>query len=404
MHRLMPIVGQSLRAIRAFKLRTAFCLVSVALGIASITIIVAATEGAYKKAFDMIDLFGPDSLLVISGAEEARAIGLRPKTITLGDVRAVRDAFPSAYLVVPMTMIFSADVSYQNNKQQTRIIGSTSDYSQVWTWPVVQGSDFTDEDVNGLRNVALIGQALQRQLFGDVDPVGKYIRAKGLPVQIVGVLAERGNAPSGDVLDDRLVMPITTVMKKLQNESRYVTVFRVRFLDQPNLNQHVDELRDFLRQRHRIPNSEPDDFRIISPKEIILFLAAITGSLVVFLGITGVISLLVAGFVLANLFLLAVKERTKEIGIRRSVGARRRDILVQFLAESVLITIAGGLAGFVLGVLASELLTLIAQFPIYFSWKAFAIGFVLSCLIGVGFGLQPASRAANLNPIEAIRE
>jgi putative ABC transport system permease protein len=190
----------------------------------------------------------------------------------------------------------------------------------------------------------------------------------------------------------------------LQNESRYVTVFRVRFLDQPNLNQHVDELRDFLRQRHRIPSSEPDDFRIISPKEIILFLAAITGSLVVFLGITGVISLLVAGFVLANLFLLAVKERTKEIGIRRSVGARRRDILVQFLAESVLITIAGGLAGFVLGVLASELLTLIAQFPIYFSWKAFAIGFVLSCLIGVGFGLQPASRAANLNPIEAIRE
>ena len=262
---------------------------------------------------------------------------MRPKTITLDDVQAVRDAFPSAYLVVPMTMIFSADVSYQNNKQQTRIIGSTSDYSRVWTWPVVQGSDFTDEDVKGLRNVALIGQYLQRQLFGD-DRSGGQVHPgqKDFPCKLSGCWPNGETPPAGMMLDDRLVMPITTVMKKLQNENRYVTVFRVRFLDQPNLNQHVDELRDFLRQRHRIPSGEPDDFRIISPKEIILFLAAITGSLVVFLGITGVISLLVAGFVLANLFLLAVKERTKEIGIRRSVGARRRDILVQFLAESVI--------------------------------------------------------------------
>jgi len=404
MYRFLNIVAQSLRAVIAFKLRTSFCLVSVALGIASITIIVAATEGAYKKAFDMVALFGPDSLLVISGGEEARAIGGRLKTITLDDVQAVRDGFPSAYVVVPMSNMFGTDVSYRNNKVQTFIVGSTNDYSQAWTWPVIQGSDFTDEDVKGLRNVGIIGQYLAQQLMGDADPVGKTIQVKGIPVQIVGVLSERGMTPTGSNLDDRLVMPITTVMKKLQNETRYVTLFRIRFLDQQNLNEQVEALRTFLRQRHGIPGDEPDDFRIISPKEIIKFLVALTGSLVVFLGITGIISLVVAGFVLANLFLLSVKERTKEIGIRRSVGARRRDILFQFLAESVIITITGGVAGFVLGVLSSELLTWVADFPIYFSWKAFAIGLLLSCLVGVGFGLQPASRAANLSPIEAIRE
>jgi putative ABC transport system permease protein len=404
MNRLLTILGQSLRAVRSFKLRTSFCLVSIALGIASITIIVAATEGAYKKAYDIIDMFGPDSVLVISGSDEARAIGLRPKTITLEDVQAVRDAFPTAYMVVPMSAMLGVDVSFRNNKLQTRILGSTSEYGRAWSWPVVQGSDLSDEDVKGLRNVALIGQYLQRELFGDADPVGKYVQIKGLPVQVVGVLMERGTAPGGDNMDDRLVMPITTLMKKLQNENRYVGLFRVRFQDQPNLNRHAEDLQKFMRQRHRIPEGEPDDFRVISPKEIILFLVAITGSLVVFLGITGVIALVVAGFVLANLFLLSVQERTKEIGIRRAVGARRRDILLQFLGESLVITTAGGLAGFVLGYFSSALLTLIADFPIHFSWKAFAIGLVLSCLVGIGFGLQPASRAAHLNPIEAIRQ
>jgi putative ABC transport system permease protein len=402
MEKLLRILMQSLKAVAAFKLRTAFCLVSVALGIASITVIVAATEGAYEKAFDIVALFGPDSLLVISGAEEARAIGLRPKTITLDDVQAVREAFSSAYLVAPMAVVTDVDVSYRNNKLQTRIIGSTSDYSLAWTWPVVQGSDFTEEDVKGLRNVALIGQYLQQELFGDEDPVGKYVLIKGIPVQIVGVLFARGMSPGGDNLDDRMVMPVTTVMKKIQNETRYVTVFRARFQDRKNLDYYVEEMRTLLRRRHAIPADEPDDFRVISPKEIIKFLVALTGSLVVFLGITGVISLVVAGFVLANLFLLSVRERTTEIGIRRSVGARKRDILWQFLGEAVILTSTGGILGFGLGFLASKLLMLVAQFPIYFSWKAFAIGLLLSWLVGIGFGLQPATRAANLKPIEAI--
>jgi putative ABC transport system permease protein len=403
MRKFLNIAGQSLEAVRAFKMRTLFCLVSVALGIASLTIIVAATEGAYKKAYDIVERFGPDSLLVAGGSEEARATGQRDKTITLDDVAAIKEAFPEAYLVVPMTSVGDLTFAYRNQKYQSRVIGSSDDYSSVWSWPVVQGSDISEEDVKGFRNVALIGSYLADTLFGKEDPVGKYILVKNIPIQVIGVLLSRGTSPSGANLDDRLIMPITTVMKKMQNETKYVNTVRIRFVDQNRINEYEQEVRSFLRQRHNIPQGEPDDFRVVSPKEITKFLVALTGSLVVFLGVVGVISLLVAGFVLANLFLLSVKERAKEIGIRRSVGARKRDILMQFMGESVIITSLGGVTGFMLGFLSSHLLTRIAQFPIYFSWKAFAFGLILSWFIGIVFGMQPASRAANLEPIEALR-
>jgi len=403
MNKLLKIIFQSIRAVRVFKLRTFFCLVSVALGISSISVIVAATEGAYKKAFEIVGRFGPDSLLVFGGGMEARAAGQRQKTLTLNDVEAVKQAFDSAYLVVPMTSIEDITVTFKEKKYQTRIIGSTSDYSRVWTWPVIQGSDFTENDVKGLRNVGLIGQHVGKELFGNEDPVGKHILVGRIPVQIVGVLSERGTTPSGERLDDRIVLPITTAMRKLQNETQYVSALRVRFIDQKNLDYYIDELRSFLRSRHRIPDEDPDDFTIISPKEIIKFLVSLTSSLVAFLGVTGLISLIVAGFVLANLFLLSIKERTAEIGIRRATGAKKRDILLQFLGESVIITTIGGLVGFILALIFSKLLMFIAEFPIYFSWKAFAAGLLLSWIVGIGFGLQPAQRAANLNPIEAIR-
>lgn len=403
MERFTKILSQSVRAVMAFKLRTFFCLTSVALGIASITVIVAATEGAYKKAFDIVAIFGPDSLLVVAGSDEARAVGQRQQALTLDDVQAAKEAFPSAYAVAPLTSNVNIPVTYKDKKSQTHVFGTTENFSEAWTWPVVQGSDFSEDDIKGLRNVALIGQYLVDTLFGEENPVGKYVFVRRLPVQIVGVLSSRGMTPTGTNLDDRLVIPLTTMMAKLQNQRKYVPVFKIRFTDQQNLNYYVNEVKQLLRQRHRLPPGEIDDFKVISPKEIIAFLVALTGSLVVFIGIVGVISLIVAGFVLANLFLLSVKERTTEIGIRRSVGARKQDIRLQFLGEAVIITTLGGLIGFVIGVIASEFLTKIAQFPITFSWKAFAVGLLLSWLVGIGFGLQPASQAANLKPIEAIR-
>ncbi|MBF0495932.1 MAG: ABC transporter permease [Deltaproteobacteria bacterium] len=404
MMRLIRILAQALMAVRAFKVRTFFCLVSVALGISAITVIVATTEGAFHEAYLMVERFGPDSLMVIAGSDEARAVGQRTKTITLADVEAARQAFTSAYLTAPLMAVEGTTASYKNNKYQTLIIGSTSDYSSAWSWPVIEGSDLSENDVIGLKNVGLIGQDLLRELFGTENPVGKFVMVKQVLVQIIGVLSERGMSPTGVNLDNRLIMPVSTVMRKIINETRYVTLFRIRFLDQENLGHYENEMKLFLRQRHALADDQPNDFRIISPMEIIKFLVALTGSLIVFLGLAGVICLIGAGFVLANLFLLSVKERTREIGIRRSIGAKKGDILFQFLAEAVMITTAGGVVGFLLGLVSSKLLTMVAEFPIYFSWKSAVVGLLLSWAIGIGFGLQPASRAANLEPIKAVRE
>lgn len=403
MARLIRIISQALRAVVALKLRTFFCALSVAIGISAITVIVAATEGAYKKAFDIVASFGPDSILIVGGAEELRGLARRERTLTLADAEAIRAAFATAYMVVPMSRVRETIISYRGNRYSAPIMGSTSDYSLAWSWPVVEGSDFKQEDLRRLANVALLGHETMRELFGEENPVGKTIQVGRLPVQVVGVLLERGASEGGGNLDNRVVMPITTVMKKLQNETKYVQALRVRFEDLENIDRRVEELKTFLRAQHRLPEAEPNDFQVFSPKDIIRFLVALTGSLIAFVGIVGIISLVVAGFVLANLFHLSVRERTGEIGIRRSVGAKRQDILAQFLGEALIITTAGGLCGFLLGVGAAALLQRVGTFPIHFSGKAFAIGLVLSWLVGIVFGLKPATQAADLEPIEAIR-
>lgn len=400
---LLCLASQSFRAVLAFRLRTFFSLVSVALGVGSLTIIVAATEGAYQKAFEIVGRFGPDALLVIGGSEETRAIGQREKVFTIDDVQAVMENFPAAYLGEPLTSEGDVNVSYRERRAQTLVVGAESDYCRAWSWRVVKGSDLTKAHVKGAENVALIGGYLARELFGEEEPVGKHILVKGIPVKIVGELEERGATVRGSNLDDRLVMPITTVMRKIKNERVYINAFRIRFLDQERLGEHVEELRRFLRARHGTPVGRPDDFQIISPTEIVKFLVALTGSLVIFLGITGVVSMAVAGFVLANLSLLSVSERAREVGIRRAVGAKRREILQQFLGEAVLLTIGGGVLGFVFAVLASHALSAVFEFPVHFSWKAFVIGMGIATFVGLVFGLLPARKAADLNPIEAIR-
>lgn len=404
MGRIWLQIADAWRAVRAYRLRAVFCSLSVALGVGAITVIVAATEGAYKRAYDMVDRFGPDAMLIFGEGEEARAVGRREKNITVDDVEALRQAFPTAYLVVPMSSRGDMIVAYRNRKHQTRLTGTTAGYSQSWSWPVTDGRDLTEQDVKGMRNVALIGRTIVQELFPDEDPIGKSIFVRNLAVQVIGILEERGSTGPGHNLDDRIVMPITTVMKKILNERDRIQAVRMRFVDPTRMDHFEAEVRAFMRKRHNLQEGQPDDFRIVSPKEIIKFLVALTGSLMVFIGVTGVLSLVVAGFVLANLFLLSVNERIPEIGIRRSVGARRHDILAQFLLEAVTLTAVGGLIGFGIGVLGGPLLKTVAEFPLHFSWKAFTVGMVMATLVGVIFGMQPARKAAAVQPIEAVRK
>ncbi|WP_444550897.1 ABC transporter permease [Candidatus Magnetomonas plexicatena] len=378
-------------------------MLSVSIAIAAITAIVAAVEGAYKSAYELVDKFGPDTALIIGGGEVQKASGYRYKTLTLTDAQAIRDAFMSAWLVLPVAIKPGTTVSYGSKKHQTLVLGSSENYSKSWSWPVEEGSDLTAEDIASGTNVCLTGVKVVGELFGDKSPAGETIMVGRIPCRVIGVLADRTISQMGQDLNDRIIMPISTVMRKLLNESRYVSVIKVRFEDQGNLKYHIAELREFLRHRHNLKEDDDDDFKIITSDEIIAFLVALTGSLVVFLGITGLVSLVVSGFVLANLFLLSVKERTREIGIRRACGATRGDIFSMFLFEAAIVTALGGVMGFLLGIGVSEILNATANFPIHFSWRAFAAAMSLSIVTGVIFGIKPAVNASSLKPIEAIR-
>jgi len=400
--RFFEFLYNSLVATFSFKLRAFFTILSVSLGIAAITIIVAATEGAYQEANKIVAKFGPDAVMLISGAEEERALGSREKTLTLDDMQAITDAFPTAYFIVP-TSSSDATLSHKNKKYSSRIIGVGENYTDAWNWPVAEGDDITEEDVKASKNIALIGQYTSEKLFGSQDALGKFMLINAIPFKVVGILSERGVSPRGTNLDDRVVIPITTLMKKFLNEKQYVSSIRVRFTDQEQLTVRTEELKAFLRERKKLQPDQPDNFRALSPTEIIKFLVALTGSLVFFLGATGLITLIISGFVLANLFLLSISERKREIGIRRAVGAQKTDIILQFLFEAIALTFCGGICGFLIAFSGSGLLTYIAQFPIVFSPKAFIISLLLSITVGIIFGLQPAIRASEINPIEAIK-
>lgn len=402
MNRLPRLFTQSIQATFAFKTRALFCIVSVALGIASVILIIAAMEGAYVKAFDIVEKFGPDSVLITGGDRQLRATGNVEKTITLDDLAAIKESFPEGYVVNPVVTIGACRATYKNKKFQTHLVGVGDNYSVAWSWPLVQGRGIIIKDITGVKNVAVIGQYLARELFGEYSPVGKYIFVKGFPVRIIGILQKKGMTPNGQNLDNRILIPITTAMKKVQNEKKYISAIKIRFSDQTRINYYVEELEVFLKKRHKILPGAQSDFTTISPKEIIVFLVTLTGTLILFIGTSGIISLFVAGFVIANLFLLSVKERSQEIGIRRALGASQMDIILQFLGESVILTTLGGIAGSVLGLFSSKLFAVVADFPMHFSWKGFAVGLLLSSLVGILSGIQPSLVAARLNPVEAI--
>jgi putative ABC transport system permease protein len=254
-----------------------------------------------------------------------------------------------------------------------------------------------------MRRVCLIGQTVKEEIFGDVDPVGKTVRLGKSGFTVVGELARRGSGPSGGNMDNRLVIPLTTMMRRVANV-QHVSHIRVVLKDSPKMQEIAEKLRKLLRRRHNIQPPEQDDFGIVTPKTISKMTVEISSTLKTLLFVTAVICLLGGGVVVMAIMLMSVSERTNEIGIRRAVGATRRDILIQFLSEAVVSTTAGGVVGFAIGMGAmGAMLKLSKMQPVFTPW-AILWGVVTSMLIGVVFGLLPAYRAARLQPVDALRD
>jgi len=393
-----------LGAVWAFKLRSFFVILGVAFGIASLTLIVTAVDGANRKAMEIVDMFGPDSALVFGGNFMKHAIGMRTLTLSRDDARRIKASLPGAYQVLPMRAKAGQTVKAGNkNYHDVFVIGATENYAQAWNWPLAEGRDITAEDEQTGAKIALLGDKPARELFGDESPVGKVIYLTNIPFQVVGTLSYRGFSGGRGDIDNRIIIPLSTLVQRYNLDRKYFRALRVKFYEPDYMDGHTENLRSLLRHLHHLQPEQNDDFTIMTADEILKFLAMFKGGLTIFLGVTASIAMLVGGFVLANLFSISVSERADEIGLKRALGAHKSTIMLQFMVEACALTLLGGLLGLFLGLGLGQFLSRLDILVIQFSWKAFFMALAGSQIIGLVFGLKPARQAADLDPIQALK-
>jgi len=338
-------------AVWAFKLRSFFVVLGVAFGIASLTLIVTAVDGANRMAVEIVDMFGPDAALVFGGNIQKRAVGMRTMTLSGEDAKRIRDSLPGISQVIPMRAKSGQTVkSGSENFQDVRIVGATEDYAQAWNWPLAEGRDISAEDERLGTRIALLGDKVSKEIFGQDSPVGRVIYIADIPFQVVGRLSLRGvSGGGGGDIDNRIIIPLSTLVQRFNMNRKYFRALRIKFFEPDYMAAHVENLRSLLRHLHHIEPGEDDDFSIITADEVLKFLSMFKGGLTIFLGVTAGIAVLVGGFVLANLFSLSVSERAEEIGLKKAMGARNSAILGQFLVEACALTALGGILGLFLG-------------------------------------------------------
>ena len=397
----------AVRALRVNKMRALLTMLGIIIGIAAVIIMVAIGAGASKMISDQISSIGSNLLLVLPGSTTSG--GLRSgagttQTLTYDDAKAIKAECPSVEAVAP-TVRGSGQVVYGNQNWSTVINGVTPEMITVRDWTLVAGRNLTQSDVDGATKNCLIGQTVADNLFGAEDPVGKIIRIKKIPFTVVGLLGRKGQSPQGQDQDDVIYVPLRTAQRKLLGSQFPNTVgaMMVQAKSSEVLNKAEEEVKALLNQRHRIGPSREVDYTVRNLSEILAVREQSSKVMSMLLGAVASISLVVGGIGIMNIMLVSVTERTREIGIRIAIGAKRRDILLQFLTEAVLLTTFGGIIGMVLGVAGARAVAALVGWPTLIAVDTIVIAFAFSAGVGVFFGFYPARKAASLNPIEALR-
>jgi len=394
----------ALRAIRVNKLRSALTMLGVIIGVGAVIAMVAIGEGAKARVAKQMERLGSNRVSVYAGMVTRggrRVRGARITTLTEADGNAILNEVPGVVRIAPHVR-GSAQVVYGNKNWHSPFTGTTPDYLHIMNWGVESGSGFTDDDMLLNRKVALIGQTVGKELFGDDYPIGQTIRVKHIPFEVVGVLKERGTSSWAGDLDDIVIVPLKTAQRKLLG-IRYVRGIEVSAESREATSDVQDGITALLRVRHKITGTKLDDFRVRNRTDIVEAANEAANTLGYLLaGIAGV-ALIVGGIGIMNIMLVSVTERTREIGVRLAIGARRRDIRRQFLTEAMVLSLLGGTVGIIAGAAASLGLSYMGGWQIVISPGAVLLAFAFAAAIGVFFGFQPANRAARLNPIEALR-
>ena len=392
------------RALSRNTLRSALTMLGIVIGVGSVIAMVAIGQGAKAQVESQIASIGSNMLIIFPGSTTQGGVHAgagSATTLTEDDVEAIRKEVSSVRAVAP-SLRTVAQVISANQNWSTAVTGSTPDFFTIRDWPLTSGGYFTDADVAGAAKVAVLGQTVVDNLFGAQDPVGQIVRIQNVPFKVVGVLAPKGQSARGQDQDDTVIVPFSTLQKRIMGVT-YVGAIMASATSAEEGPVAQDRIQRLLRQRHHIPAGQDDDFTVRNIADIAAAAEASSRVMTLLLGSIASVSLVVGGIGIMNIMLVSVTERTREIGIRMAVGARGRDILLQFLVEAVVLSLVGGLLGVIFGLVGSQLISAMVNWPTIISLSSILLAFLFSIAIGVFFGLYPARRAAALNPIEALR-
>jgi putative ABC transport system permease protein len=400
-------IALALRTLSRNRLRTCFMMLGIVVGISSLTALSSIGESTRQETMRrfkrMIGTF--DTVIVRPGAGRTRgmpSLATVPPTLKFEDARAIAADVPGVLRVAEVQNAFDVDVKYRDRSGTPAIFGVSANWTELRDDEVAQGSGITDEDVRSLARVAVIGEDVKTALFAGEDPVGKTVRIEDVPFQVKGVLASRGAGPGGANLDNLLLIPVTTASRRLFNRD-FLTMLIAQLKDPDQGDAVVMRIAALLRERHHIVPPVADDFTITNPRAAMARVTEVGSTLSKVLTGVAALATLIGGVVIMSLMLIAVSERRKEIGVRRSVGASRQDIMTQFLLEALTISALGGLVGIVIGAGGTSLAAWMQHLPSALVWSAIGSAVAVSVAVGVVFGLHPAWRAANVDPIAALR-
>ena len=404
MMRIWATIKIAVRALRRNKLRTLLTMLGMIIGVGAVIAMVSIGNGAKSQIEAQIASMGQNVVLVWSGSFTRGGVHSGwggAGTLTMDDADAIQREIPGVVAISPEVRS-GAQIAAGNQNWSTSILGESPEYFDIRQWPVVEGSAFTGQDVRSANKVAVIGKTIADQLFPGEDPIGQILRIHNVPFQVVGMLLPKGLSVQGNDQDDLIIIPYTSAMKRVQRVTTLRTI-NVQAAKPSLLNPVQQQIIELLRQRHRITPGRDDDFTVRNQQEIAEMATAQSKTMTLLLAAIAAVSLVVGGIGIMNIMLVSVTERTREIGIRMAIGARGRDILLQFLTEAVTLSAIGGLVGIGAGISVSKLLSAKFSWPTLIPPDWIVYAFIFSAAVGIFFGFYPARKASRLDPIDALR-
>lgn len=399
------VIRVSLRALARNKMRTILTMLGIIIGVGAVICTVAIGQGAAKQVQEQIQSLGDNIIFISAGSIKTSGVHLgsqATKTLKAADGQAILAEVPFIKWISP-SVGYSAQIVYGGNNWFTHISGVNPDYLKIRHWPLAAGSTFSKMDDDDASDVCVLGQTVVKSLFSaSDDPVGKTVRISNLPFRVIGVLAAKGSSPFGGDEDDTILMPYTTVQKKLSGIS-WIHFMMASADSADDIQPAEDQITAILRQRHHLRPNEDNDFIIRSPTDFTQAQTHASNVMTVLLASIASVSLLVGGIGIMNIMLVSVTERTREIGVRMAIGATESDVQRQFLSEAMVLSLLGGLVGIILGVFGSITVSDLFHWATLVSPASIIIAAAFSAGVGVFFGYYPAKRAAQLDPIEALR-